>query len=309
MQAVAKVHMIREVLRDAVEDEIRDFLIDREARGLSPHTLKWYDQQLGHLREYLETRGVGSIRDLTPSLLRSFLVGFRQTHNPGGAHGVYRAIRALLNWYADENEGWKNPILKVAPPKVPEEPLEPVSLDALRAMLETCERRSFTGERDKAVMLFLLDSGCRRAEFCNLNVGDINLQTGAVMVRHGKGNKPRVTFIGAKTRRALIAYLKHRKEFTDDSPLWIDETGKRLTHMALRSLLIRRAKKAGVPSPSIHSFRRGFAITSLRNGCDLLTLQRLLGHSSLAVVSRYLKQVESDLRDAHEQTGPVDNAL
>lgn len=58
----------------------------------------------------------------------------------------------------------------------------------------------------------------------------------------------------------------------------------------------RRAKRAGVPVPGLHAFHRSFTISALRSGCDLITLQRMLGHSSLAVVSRYLRQVDDDLR-------------
>jgi hypothetical protein len=86
--------------------------------------------------------------------------------------------------------------------------LEPVSLDHVRAMLDTCERRTVIGDRDRALLMFLLDSGVRHAELCALNVGDVNPSTGAVMVREGKGCKPRVTFIGPKTRRASRAFAR-----------------------------------------------------------------------------------------------------
>lgn len=194
-------------------------------------------------------------------------------------------------------------------PKVPQNPLEPVSLDHLKAMLAACPRRTLLGERDRAIMMFLLDSGCRRVEFLALNVRDVNLGTGAVLVRRGKGSKWRTTFIGAKTRRALLRYLRHRRNLADTHPLWVNEEGQRLSPPALRAVLIRRARDATVPVPTPQSFRRSFAITALRNGCDLVTLQRLLGHSDLSVVSRYLKHVQGDLAAAHAKVGPVDNIL
>jgi integrase/recombinase XerD len=72
-------------------------------------------------------------------------------------------------------------------------------------MLKTCERRTFTGDRDKALLLSLLDTGCRASEFVALNMSDENLHTGAVLVRAGKGGKTRTTFVGAKSRRELPA--------------------------------------------------------------------------------------------------------
>lgn len=120
---------------------------------------------------------------------------------------------------------------------------------------------------------------------------------------------PRVVFFGAKTKRALLAYLRMRKTVQPTDSLWERMDGGRLEPVGLREVVRRRARQAGVPEPQLHAFRRAFAINSLRNGCDLVTLQRLLGHSSLEVVSRYLKQVDTDLRAAHARSGLVDHGL
>lgn len=294
-----------------VDVHVRDFLIDRQARGLSPRTVDWYREKLGLLRAYLRDHHITSVEDVTAPLVRAYLVHLGETHNPGGVHAAFRALRAFLNWWEAEVEppGWSHPLRKVKAPRLSQEPLDPVPLEDLRAMLATCARKTFTGERDRALMMFLLDSGCRRGEFCALNVGDVNLATGGVHIARGKGNKPRMTFVGAKTRRALTVYLRVRANASDDAPLWATQEGTRLGYAGLREVLRRRSKQAGVPEPSLHAFRRGFAIAALRGGCDLITLQRLLGHSSLAVISRYLKQVEGDLQSAHAQVAPVDRLI
>ena len=82
-----------------------------------------------------------------------------------------------------------------------------------------------------------------------------------------------------------------------------------MTHTGLRDIVRRRGKDAGVLAPTLHAFRRGFAILSLRNGADVYSLQRLLGHTTLQVLRRYLEQTEADLQEAHRKTGPVDNLL
>ena len=92
-------------------------------------------------------------------------------------------------------------------------------------------------------------------------------------------------------------------------PLWVSVQGNRLTYWGLRQVIRRRAEKAGVPAPSLHSFRRAFALLCLRNGADVYSLQKLMGHSDLSVLRRYLKQTEDDLRATHEKHGPVDNWL
>lgn len=304
----AQLHTIQLVPYCPLNDQIRDFLLDREARALAKRTVAWYGEQLAHLRRFAASRGLADVAALSAPVLRELLITHAQTHNPGGTHALYRALSAFLAWHANEYDV-PNPMSKVRPPRVPQGPLEPVSLDALKAMLAVCERRTLTGDRDAAILLCLLDSGCRRAEFLALDIADVNLQSGGVLVRHGKGDKPRMTFLGAKARRALMGYLRHRRAAAETEPLWEDEKGKRLSPSALRALLVRRADQAGVPAPCPHAFRRGFAINALRAGCDLVSLQRLLGHSDLSVLNRYLRQTESDLQTAHQKASPVDRLL
>jgi site-specific recombinase XerC len=96
-------------------------------------------------------------------------------------------------------------------------------------MLKTCKPRTFQGARDRALMLFLLDSGVRHQELHDPNLGDVNMDTGAVLVRSGKGRKPRFTFIGTKTRRALLAYHRVSPPREDDAPPWLSQRHTRLS--------------------------------------------------------------------------------
>ena len=200
---------------------------------------------------------------------------------------------------------WKNPIRKVQAPRVPLEPIEPVTLDEVHALLDTCSH-SFSGMRDKAMILGLLDTGARANEFLNLNLDDVDLATGAVLIRKGKGRKPRVVFLGRKTIRAVRTYLRSRH---DTNPaMWVSIHGDRMTYTALRCLLRRRAqlgKLTSIPTP--HDFRRAFALIMLRNGVDVFALQKLLGHSDLQVLRRYLAQTDQDIQTAHMRGSPVDN--
>lgn len=90
---------------------------------------------------------------------------------------------------------------------------------------------------------------------------------------------------------------------------WVTDENNRLTYSALRCLIQRRAARAGVKAPSLHSFRRAFALLSLRAGMDVYSLQKLMGHADLTVLRRYLAQTEDDLREAHQKAGLVDRLL
>jgi integrase/recombinase XerD len=100
-----------------------------------------------------------------------------------------------------------------------------------------------------------------------------------------------------------------RGELPAEAPLFATDEGQRLTYPGLRSIIRRRAVMAGIPAPMLHAFRRGFALDSLRNGADIYSLQRMMGHSSLVVLQRYLKQTQGDLQQVHQRSGPVDHLL
>jgi len=292
-----------------LDREAAEFLLDRQARNLSPKTILWYQQSLAIFATFLQEQGVAATEDVTPSTLRHFVLYLQEHgHNPGGVRNIWGAVKAYLRWYGDELAApdWPNPLRRVQTPRTPVRQMPAVPTESLRAMLATCKRRTFTGDRDRAILLALLDTGCRASEFVALNMRDLNLGMGSVLVRQGKGRKPRMTFLGTKARQALVRYLRHRGELLDDDPVWVGRGGRRLTYAGLREIVRRRAARAGVDTPSVHSFRHAFALNALRNGADLVSLQRLLGHANLSILSRYLAQTEEDLAAAHRKASPVD---
>lgn len=295
---------------DWIEDWAIEFVKAKKVEGLSSNALRIYEQQLKHFLTFCASQALEHFSQITTSDIRNYLLWLEnEGHNPGGMHVAYRVLKTFFRWYdlEAEPENWRNPVTKVKAPRLDEEPLEPVDIGDVRAMLETCDN-TFLGKRNRAMLLFLLDTGLRAREVLSIDLQDINLVTGNVLLRHGKGGKPRSVFIGKESRKALRAYLRERID--NNKALWItDDQTKRLAYGGLRTLLERHAKLAGIAAPSAHDFRRAFAISMLRNGVDLVTLARLMGHTSLKVLQRYLKQLPEDLQEAHRRAGPVDTAV
>lgn len=292
----------------AVQHAVTAFLVEGQSRQLAPGTLRSYVGELNRFCAFCDRLGVYTLAELDPGTIRQYLLELSERRNPGGVHASYRVIRAWLrwSWLEFEVEG-RNPITRVEPPKTNPQPLPGVSLETVRAMLRACTTDQ--GQRDRAILLCLLDTGARAAEFVSLNVEDVDLISGAVTIHHGKGGKFRVVFLGRRARRELRRLLKSRQNLTAKAPLWITNTGERLTRAGLRQVLRRRALAAGLPEPGAHDFRRAFALAMLRNGCDLVTLARLMGHSGLSILQRYLAQTVEDLGQAHAQHSPVDRAF
>ncbi len=283
------------------------FLLERKSRGLQELSVEFYRGHLRHFLDWTGKQGISSIDEISPTVIRSFLLYPEETkHKRGGIHAFYRTLRAWLKWYQNEFEraDWVNPMRKVSAPKVPTDPLEPVSLDDIRALLAACTGSKFTADRDKAIILTLLDTGARANELLRIDFADCNTITGDVLIRKGKGSKPRTVFVGRKTRRAIRAYLKRRD---DNSPaLFVSDDGERLSYDGLRAVMTRRAKLAAIDPPALHGFRRAFAVNMLRNGVDAVTISRLLGHGDLQMILKYIKQNSDDLRDAHAKASPAD---
>ncbi|MCH7611461.1 MAG: site-specific integrase [Chloroflexi bacterium] len=170
--------------------------------------------------------------------------------------------------------------------------MEVLSREEVRQVLSVC------GTRDRALVMTLIDSGIRRGEALDLTWDDVDFRTGAVHVRRGKGGKARVTYIGAKTKRALLRWGGGQRSIAIFP----------LTASGGTTLMARLSHKSEVHI-TFHKCRRTFATWALRGGMDLLSLQRLLGHSSLEMVRHYALQSDRDLKVAHDQVGPIDLVL
>lgn len=283
---------------------IEAFLIDRKARGMSKNTILFYTRKLRQFSEYADAQAVKHVGEMDAQFLREFIIWMQAGHNPGGVHAAYRALSAFLRWYEAETDE-HTPISRVKPPRMAVEPLEGVSLETVKALVKVCERGTFTGVRDRSIFYCLFDTGCRAREFLSINLDDLNQARGEILIRKGKGRKPRHVYAGRQSRKALRRYLKHRQ---DDNPaLWTTQDGDRLSYGGLRSMLKRRAKQADIPRPALHDFRRGFALAMLRANVDVYTLAKLMGHEGIDVLKRYVKLTRADAEAAHRRASPVDN--
>ena len=285
---------------------LEGFLMDREAANLSPRTLRFYEQKVSRFLSHLATQGVTAVENISPNHIRSFLVTLHSDHSPGGVHAYYRAIKAFCRWLYAESEIASDVMRRIKSPRAPEELLEPVSMEVVQILLNTCDTKNIVGARDYAIILALLDTGLRASEFLALDVGDLDRESAILKVRQAKGRRQRVAFLGLRSRQAVQRYLELRNVLSE-SPLWATRDDRRLSYTGLRDIVRRRSAKANIEAPTLHSFRRAFALLCLRQGVDVYSLQRLMGHADLSVLRRYLAQTQEDLRKAHQQASPADN--
>lgn len=277
------------------------FLQAKKSENLSKHSIAFYDRSLKVFITYCDAQSVRNINQITPNFLRDFLVWLdSKGHNTGGINVFFRSLKAWLNWFENETEpdNWKNPIHKVKPPKIIQEPIQGITRDEFDLLLSRCPKNVFYGERDRTILMVLMDTGIRAEELTNIKTADVNLSDNSIVIPLGKGRKPRIVFVGATTRRQIRKYLKFRGG--DGSYLFITHSGDKLIYSSLRQVIRRLCEQAEIKDVSLHDFRRAFTLESIRNGVDLLTLSRLLGHTSLNLLLRYAKQTTADLSNKYK---------
>jgi len=287
-----------------IETWLERFLVDRKISGYSPGTLSFYRSKLALFIRFCGSSAITSFHQVGPNELRDLLLWLETTgHNPGGRHAVYRSVKTFMRWWSRETEPdqWSDPFKKVKAPKVSKAPLDPVSIDDVKALLKTCKTSELIGSRDYAILYTLIDTGLRASELLSIEIADLDIIAGSALIRRGKGGKPRTVFYGKATKKAIRKYLAARK---DDHPsLWITADNDTLSYWGLVSMVKRRSHAAGIDPPGIHDFRRAFALGMLRNGVDIYSLQKLMGHADLQVLDRYLAQTTDDLAAAHRKAG------
>lgn len=236
--------------------------------------------------------------------------GAVQPVRPRTVQMYFVELRALFDFAVKDGALDKNPLAGVDPPRVRQDQIQPFTDEQIDALLKAAERTQ-APKRDKAIRLFLLDTGCRVSELCDLRLSDLDMQTKTCQVL-GKGNKRRALYFQATTARALWSYLREQPHAPSD-PLFmaargIKGRGAGLTRTGVFLLMTRLGKAAGIVGVRVspHTFRHSMAVRFLRNGDHVFALQRLLGHTSLATVNRYLAFAQADLEEQHRLCSPVE---
>ncbi|MFC1919697.1 tyrosine-type recombinase/integrase [Chloroflexota bacterium] len=188
--------------------------------------------------------------------------------------------------------------------------IQPYSLDEIQSILKICDLdymqgAKFLASRNRAMVLVLLDSGMRLAEMVDMNLIDINQESGWITII-GKGDKERIVRIGSGAQKALWIYLTWRPEGRNE--VWLTEEGQPIKRRGIQHMITTLKRRAGISTKgTTHRFRHSFAINALKAGCNIIFLQALLGHEDLSMVKRYTAALTmEDALKAHIKASPVD---
>ncbi len=272
-------------------------MLSRQAMNCTPSTLAFYKFTAGKFLEWIEARGVTDPQEVTARYIREYiaeLIARGRADTTVWDHA--RAVKTMLLFWHREN--YIPSQIRFDMPRLSRKRLPVLTARELAQIVKACN------PRDKAIILFMVDSGLRRAEVCALNWSDIDMQSGLVRVIQGKGRKDRSAVIGATSRRALLAYRRTLKD--PDDVLFRTRTGARFTGAGLLRIFQRLTRQTGI-HVTPHALRRTFTILSLRAGMDPVYVQNLAGWKDMQMLIHYAQMEDIDLLQAHKAHSPVDH--
>ena len=301
-----------------LSDVITGYWLDKRL-DFSPTTIPGYERTFARLLAFL---GDPEFTDIASNDIRRFLAHLADHYRVSRrtVHDAWIPLSSLWTWAENELDTPHIIRGKVKQPKYTKRTVDALTEEQVRAVLAAADyMRPYssrkgkeviaarpTADRDRAIVLALLDSGLRAAELCALMIGDYDAKRGRLLVQRGKGDKARYVVMGQRTQKAIWRYLSLRPDARPKHPLFATASGSHLDRSTLRKMLARMGDRVGVANVHPHRFRHTFAINFLRNGGNLLTLKELLGHESLVMVQRYARIVDADI-DRAQTHSPADN--
>lgn len=280
------------------------------------NTLKWY---ASILKPYVRQLGAQDVATVTSTVNRAYIVGLRtevrryrgasqKPEQPGplsdatiSAH--VRGLKAFWSWCEAETIIDTNPMDRIRT-HAPRKQVPRSASDADIRRLFAVTGQDWLGERDRAIIALLGDTGCRVGGLVGIRMKDLNLTTGTVILHEKRGTVRKVKFSVAPA--ALIAgYLRARPQDYNGELLFINKNRQAITEGGVYQMLKRLKKAAGISGHvNPHAFREYFARGYLEAGGDISTLARYLGNSPEVILSNYTLHMSQELSEVHDRFSP-----
>ncbi|TLG00261.1 integrase [Nocardia cyriacigeorgica] len=268
------------------------------AERRSKETLDAYTQGVRQFLAYCDRAGTAPV--LSKATVSAFTADLLDRGaEPTTARLRQTALKRYSAWLAAEGETDHDDLLGLKPPKLDTKVVSPLTEDDLRALFKACQGRELRDVRDEALLRLMAETGLRASEAAGLAVADVDLTTGLVTARRGKGGRGRLAPFGPQTGRAIDKYLRARRRhpMAETSPaLWLgvhaNSTG--LTYDGLYAALKHRAKLAGLENFHPHQLRHTAATRWLARGGSEGGLMAVAGWSNRAMLDRYTAATASE---------------
>ena len=285
------------------------FLTEKQLEDCTPATIAFYQYTIGKLLHYMEIRRPNMTMEELPAQAPSYFLWLKEESGLSvqSYQSHLRGLKAFFRYL--EAEGHLPVPVRIPKIRQIKAEIKPLSRSNIRVLLSSFDADTFLGLRDKTLFSLMLDTGLRLAEVASLEVNDIDLQAGYLSVV-GKGRKQRYVPFGGNSKKLLWHYCKQR--ISNAKPgvetLFVARTGSRLPASGIQTQFRRVRDKLGLTDRfSAHLLRHTFAVHYVNNGGDAFSLQRILGHTTQEMTSRYVHLSPMDIKEQHHKCSPMDH--
>ncbi len=291
------------------EHLVLDFLAYLEfERGLSRNTLEAYRGDLLQFGRHLEAHHLSALT-VGPPELGDFLAALTEAGaSPATLHRKAACLRSFYRHLLREEVRNDDPTAALSSPRRGKRLPQVLTRGEVGKLLDQPRGTEPTALRDRALLELMYASGLRASEAITLGVGDLDLEEGVLRAR-GKGSKERVVPVGATAVAAVRTYLERGRgpltRGTRVAELFVNFRGGHLTRQGLYKIVRRHAEAAGLADRmSPHTLRHTFATHLLAGGCDLRSVQEMLGHADVATTQLYTHLSSARLKDVYFKAHP-----
>lgn len=278
----------------------------------SPHTVRAYTQDIRQFIEYIRQLGrEPRLEDFNVRQIRGFLATLYNSHHTHSMARKLSSLRSFGQFLHSRGKLRENVAALVQQPKIRRTLPKTLPIEDIGALIEgPGHRRGVRGARDQAILEVLYGSGLRVQECANLDVEHLHWEGEQIMIRvvAGKGQKDRMVPLGKKGTNALRKYLAARSQLSgnqSETALFLNARGRRMSTRSIRHLVSQRCIQSGARAViGPHGLRHSFATHLLQSGCDLRSIQAMLGHAQLASTERYTHLDLEQIIRVYEQSHP-----
>ncbi len=294
---------------------LNEFLYECKIKNLSPRTIKSYQNSNNLMIQWLiDNQNIADIEQVKPTDLKAYIFyKFDNNAKETYINGIIKNMRAFFK-YAVENEYIaNNPVLKVKWAKESKPLIKTFTNKQAVQLSNAFSNINYLESRNKTIIIMLLETGIRNNELCMLKDSSIS---DSVLTIFGKGNKERQVGISPILQKQLIIYNRIKKAYFEDKTihndvLFLSRTGRKCTVNTIENIMNEAGERIGIDDNircSPHTCRHFYAQTMVKNGIDIYSLSRLLGHGNISITQRYLESMlDKDIVERSIKTSPLMN--
>lgn len=289
----------------SIQEAFDLFIRKCKIKNLTDLSISSYEKKMVHFYEFIDKSE--PITAVTKDTVDDYILWLRENTeaNDITINSYLRSVRAFLYFCMEDRY---IPTFKIQLIKAEKKIKETYTDDELVRLLEKpdVDNCSFSCYKTWVFENYLLGTGNRISTALDLHIGDINFQSGVIILRKTKNRKQQIIPLSATLAEILQGYLQIRGGEADDY-VFCNEYGEQASCRTYQQLVRRYNRKRGVEKTSCHTFRHTFAKNWILNSGDMFRLQKILGHSDLTVTKEYVNMFGQDLQMDFEKFNPLDN--